>query len=58
MTSAQVAEVIKKLDKVTKRHDEYNKHYLAISCIIRPTDSSVPASLSDATSAQSLLLDD
>ena len=58
MTSAQLAEVMKRLDEVTKLQDEYNKHYLSNLCNTKPTDSSVSASLSDATSAQSLQLDD
>ena len=58
MTSAQLAEVMKKLDEVSKRQDEYNNQYLSNSYNTKPTDSSVPASFSDATSAQGLLLDD
>ena len=58
MTSAQLAEVMKKLDEVSKRQDEYNNQYLSNSYNTRPTDSSVAASFSDATSAQGLLLDD
>ena len=58
MTSAQLAEVMKKLDEVSKRQDEYNNQYLSYSYNTKPTDSSVPASFSDATSAQGLLLDD
>ena len=58
MTSAQLAEVMKKLDEVSKRQDEYNNQYLSNSCNTRPTDSFVPASFSDATSAQGLLLDE
>ena len=58
MTSAQLAEVMKKLDKVLKRQDEYNNQYVFNSYSTWPRDSSVPASFSDATSAQGLLLDD
>ena len=58
MTSGQLAEVTKRLNEVTKRQDEYNKQYLSNLCNIRPTDSSVSASLSDVTSARGLLLDD
>ena len=56
MTSAQLAEEMKMLDDVPKRQNEYNKQYLSNSCNIRLTDSSVPASFSDAT--QDLLLND
>ena len=45
-------------NEVPKHQDEYNKQYLSNSCNTRVTDSSVPASFSDATSAQGLLLDD
>ena len=48
MTSAQLAEVVKRLDEATKRQDEYNKQYLSNLCNTRPTDSCVSASLSDA----------
>ena len=58
MTLAQLAEVMKKLDEVSKRQDEYNNHYLSNSYNTRLTDSSVSASFSDATGAQGLLLDD
>ena len=58
MTSALLAEVMMRLDEVSKRQDEYNNQYLCSSCNTRPTDSSVPASFSNATSAQGLLLDD
>ena len=49
---------MKKLDKVSKHQDEYNNQYLSNSYNTRLSDSSVPASFSDATSAQGLLLDD
>ena len=58
MTSAQLAEVMKWLDEVSKRQDEYNKQDFSNSCNTKPTDSSVPASFSDATSAQGLQLND
>ena len=58
MISAQLAKVMKRLDEVSKRQDEYNNQYLSNSYNTRPTDSSVPASFSDATRAQGLLLDD
>ena len=58
MTSAQLAKVMKKLDEVSKRQNEYNNQYLSNSYNTRPTNSSVPASFSVATSAQGLLLDD
>ena len=58
MTSAQLAEVMKRLDEVTKRQDEYSMQYLSNSCNIKPTGNSVSDSLSDATTAQGLLLDD
>ena len=58
MTSAQLADVMKRLDDASKRQDEYSKQYLSNLCNTRPTDSSVPASFSDSTSAQGLLLDD
>ena len=57
MTSARL-EVMKRLDKVSKRQDEYNKQYMSNSCKTRPKDSSVPAFFSDATSAQGLPLND
>ena len=58
MTSARLAEVMKRLDEVSKRQDEYNNQYLSNSYNVGPTDSSVPALFSDAISAQGLLLDD
>ena len=52
MTSAQLAEAMKRLDEVTtQQEDENNKQYLSNSCNTRPKDSSVPASFSNATSA-------
>ena len=58
MTSAQLEEVMKTLDEVSKHQDEYNNQYLFNSRCTKPTDSSVSTSLSEATSAQGLLLDD
>ena len=49
---------MQKLDEVTKQQDQHSKQYLSNSCKTRSTDSFVPASFSNATRAQGLLLYD
>ena len=58
MSSEQMEEVLKKLNEVTKRQDEYSKLYLSNSCDVKSTDSTGPVSVSEPTSAQGLMLED